>query len=201
MKRILFTLAALGAGLLAVGCDDSGANSLVAAPREFSVDPSSLAAPGNTQHHFKDPNIGTNGITDPTQVVANDQSVGSPEVVARLHACSKMPVASLGNILASRGVNVQADANGNPTAGTIYQNGMSAMGVASYSGRVPEDDRPVDRGAREDVRRLRRRGPRGAGEPRDDERVLGRDPPRLHRRVHEGRDSRASSARRRPTTG
>ena len=55
----------------------------VAQPNEIAVDPSSLAAGTNTQHHFQDPSAGTgiNGITDPTTVVAINQTIGSPEVV------------------------------------------------------------------------------------------------------------------------
>ena len=152
MKRIISTLTTLAgaAGLVAlVACDggSGGANALVIAQaNQVAVDPSSLAAGTNTQHHFQDPNAGTgiNGITDPTQVVATNQTIGSPEVVARLHACAKIPYATLGSILATRGVNIQpaqAPSGGGPapqTAGTIYAEGAAAMGVADYAGRVPE---------------------------------------------------------------
>jgi hypothetical protein len=102
-----------------------------------SVDPNSLAADGNTQHHFQDPNTGENGISDPNVIHADDAQVGSPEVVARLHACGKIPYASLGSILSTRGVNMAAGAKAG-TAAAIYQTGASALGVASYAGRVPE---------------------------------------------------------------
>ena len=141
-RRALGALAALAA---LAGCDGggAGANQLVGHPQEIAVDPSSLAAGDNTQHHFQDPSAGTgiNGITDPVQVQATNQAIGSPEVVARLHACSKVPYASLGNLLASRGVNVQPAPDGSSgpaTAGTIYSQGASALGIADYAGRVPE---------------------------------------------------------------
>jgi hypothetical protein len=144
MKRIASNLAlaaALAAG--AVGCDSAGsgkANEPVVHANQIAVDPSSLAAGTNTQHHFQDPNAGTgvNGITDPTTVIAINQTIGSPEVVAKLHSCGKVPYASLGNILASRGVNIQPDSAGNPTAGTLYAQGAAALGTADYAGRVAE---------------------------------------------------------------
>jgi len=69
-------------------------------------------------------------------VKAQDQQVGSPVVVARLHACTKIPYASLGNILSSRGVNLANTQTG--SAGQLYKTGGSALGVANYTGRVPE---------------------------------------------------------------
>jgi hypothetical protein len=141
MKRTLSTLGALTAIGLLAGCGSStDANALVSHSHYVSYDPSSLAAEGNTQHHFQDPNTGENGITEPAIAHADAQSVGSPEVVARLHACGKLPYATLGNVLSTRGVNLNAAAakNGPATAGSIYKAGASALGVASYAGRVPE---------------------------------------------------------------
>jgi hypothetical protein len=148
MKRIVSTLKLATAAAAALGlaaCDSSGgsASTLAASqPNEIAIDPSSLAAGSNTQHHFQDPNAGTgiNGITDPAQVQAQNQVIGSPEVVARLHACGKIPYASLGNLLASRGVNMvpPATAPTTATAESIYADGASALGVADYAGRVAE---------------------------------------------------------------
>jgi hypothetical protein len=152
MKRIIPTLTTTFAAVLPlalVACDgaSTAANALtIPQTNQVSVDPTSLAAGSNTQHHFQDPNAGTgiNGISDPSQVVATNQAIGSPEVVARLHACGKIPYASLGTILASRGVNIQpaqAPAGGGAapqTAGTLYAEGAAALGIADYSGRVAE---------------------------------------------------------------
>jgi hypothetical protein len=49
-----------------------------------------------------------------------------------------VPYASLGNLLASRGVNIQPDSAGAPTAGTLYAQGAAALGMADYAGRVAE---------------------------------------------------------------
>ena len=86
----------------------------------------------NTHHHFNDPNSGDNGLLSPQEIHAQDQQVGTPVEVARYHSCAKVTFAALGSILTTRGV---------PTTGsafTIYKGGASALGVANYSGRVPE---------------------------------------------------------------
>ena len=137
-KALVLAVAALGATSL-LGCsNDTSSTNSGWDHGQASVDPNSLAAAGNTQHHFQDPNTGDNGISDPNMVHADDAQVGSPEVVARLHACGKIPYASLGSILSTRGVSLAAGAKGAVTAGALYTTGASALGVASYAGRVPE---------------------------------------------------------------
>jgi hypothetical protein len=139
MKRTTLTL--LAGGLLTLtACGSGSADSLTGSypvKQQVSEDPNSLAAGTNTQHHFMDPNTGDNGISDPAQVHALDAVVGSPEVVARLHACAKIPYASFGSILSTRGVNIAKSTNAN-AAGSLYVAGAPALGVANYAGRVPE---------------------------------------------------------------
>src|SRR5205807_7274439 len=107
MKRAILTLLA-ATSIAAVACSSPDAGSLNTGAQHGygseSADPSSLAAEGNTQHHFMDPNSGDNGITDPNEVRAQDAEIGSPEDVARLHACAKLPYTSLGSVLSTRGV-------------------------------------------------------------------------------------------------
>lgn len=131
MKSIALALVLGGSAVALVGCGAAPNNVLLG-----DMDPNSLAADGNTQHHFQDPNTGDNGITDPNAQKAEDQSVGSPEVVARLHSCSKITYAAMGNILKGRGVNMNG--TGQNATATLYKGGASALGVANYSGRVPE---------------------------------------------------------------
>ncbi len=122
------------AAFTSLGCSNGAQDSL--SGDDQSVDPNSLAAGDNTQNHQNDPNTGDNGLTDPGTKRDDDTKVGTPEVVARLHSCAKVPYASLGNILASRGVNIKnTTAN---SAGQLYSTGRSALGVANYGGRVPE---------------------------------------------------------------
>ncbi|HEY1959947.1 MAG TPA: hypothetical protein VGH28_30270 [Polyangiaceae bacterium] len=123
------------AAAFAAGCSTAPNDVLLG-----DMDPNSLAADGNTQHHFQDPNSGDNGITDPNSQQAEDQTVGSPEVVARLHSCSKITYAALGNILKEHGVNTGSTQTN--SAGMLYKGGASALGTANYAGRVPEMIRP-----------------------------------------------------------
>lgn len=134
-KTLTSILAILGGAAFATGCSQAPNDVLLG-----DMDPNSLAADGNTQHHFQDPNTGDNGITDPNQQKAEDQTVGSPEVVARLHSCSKITYAALGNILSEHGVNTgSTQAN---SAGLLYKGGASALGTANYAGRVSEMIKP-----------------------------------------------------------
>jgi hypothetical protein len=136
MNRMALTLiTGAAAAAFAVGCSNAPNDVLLG-----DMDPNSLASGDNTQHHFQDPNSGDNGISDPNQVKADDQQVGSPEVVARVHSCSKVTYAALGNILAGRGVNLSTTSQN--SAGLLYKGGASAFGVANYSGRVAEMIQP-----------------------------------------------------------
>jgi hypothetical protein len=130
MKLGIITLATLGGALL-MGCAGD--------PNDLLVGGDSLAAgEGNTQHHFAQMGTGENGENNnsPDTVKAQDQQIGSPVVVARLHGCNKIPVATLGNIMSSRGVNVTNTQQG--SAGQLYKTGAAALGVANYAGRSPE---------------------------------------------------------------
>lgn len=132
MKRMaLLTLTPALAALAMLGCNNAPNDVLLG-----DMDPNSLASGDNTQHHFQDPNTGDNGLSDPNSVKTQDQLVGSPEVVARVHSCSKITYSTLGNILANRNVNLSSTTTN--SAGLLYKGGASALGVANYSGRVAE---------------------------------------------------------------
>ena len=131
MKLLALSLIA-GLSALSMACTAESNDRLLGA----GAYDDSLAAGDNTQHHFNDPNTGENGISDPSQVREQTTAVGSPEVVARLHSCSKITYAELGSILATRGVNL-----GNKqqmSTGALYTQGAASLGVANYAGRVPE---------------------------------------------------------------
>ena len=71
-----------------------------------------------------------------TEISARAKKVGGPSCQARLHDCRKMQYQTLGNVLASRGANLNADAAS--SAGRIWREGQQALGVANYGARVPE---------------------------------------------------------------
>ena len=93
---------------------------------------------GNTFDHFNDP--GASGQKDPFQILKERAEEGPPEVRSRLHSCTKIPYASLGDFLTSRGVNLNAvsGAGALKTAGELYKGGTDAMGVARFDARESE---------------------------------------------------------------
>jgi hypothetical protein len=93
---------------------------------------------GNTFDHFNDP--GASGQKDPFEILKERAEEGPPEVRSRLHSCTKIPYAALGDFLTSRGVNLNATSSaGAPkTAGELYKTGTDAMGVARFDAREGE---------------------------------------------------------------
>ena len=127
-------IAALSLGSLAA-CDGGGGDHLLSGSNATS--PDSLAGgPGNTFEHHAGATGGDNGFTDPALKKAEDDAIGSAEVVARMHGTQKVPFASLGRMLADLGVNIQNQTAG--SAGALYRAGGSALGVPNYANRVPE---------------------------------------------------------------
>jgi hypothetical protein len=135
MKRLVLTT--LGAAVVAlVGCQqDAGDSSL--APHFEPYSNSSLAAgSANTWNHMAQSIGGDNGITDPSVKVQDDQAIGPPDVVARLHGAQKIQYATLALILADLGVNVKSTTAN--SAGELYTSGQGPLGVAVYPSRVAE---------------------------------------------------------------
>lgn len=131
MNRMI-TVTLVGATALLAGCAGDPNDRLLGGGDSLA------AGEQNTQHHFAQMGSGENGEYNqsPQEVMAQDQQIGSPVVVARLHGCTKITYASLGNILSSRGINVMNTTQG--SAGQLYRTGGAALGVANYAGRVPE---------------------------------------------------------------
>jgi hypothetical protein len=74
---------------------------------------------------------------DPYTALEREQREGPPRYSSRLHSCSKMRVQTLGNVLASRGVNLGATAP--LSAGKIYSTSFVALGAANYAARTREN--------------------------------------------------------------
>lgn len=72
---------------------------------------------------------------DPWELLARMEEEGPPEFSSRLHSCPKMKYATIGRVLASRGVDLAA---GGTTAGGIWTDSDQALGVANYAARAPE---------------------------------------------------------------
>ena len=62
---------------------------------------------------------------------------GPPRFTARVHSCPKVRYRTMGNVLASLGVN---PANATPlSAGQLYTNGYNALGGPNYANRIREN--------------------------------------------------------------
>jgi len=134
MKR--FVLTSLGAAVVAlVGCQQDAGNSSLAS-HYVPYSQGSLAAGPNTWNHQAQSIGGDNGITDPTQKVADDQAIGPPDVVARLHGAQKVQYASLALLLTDLGVDLTSTTAN--SAGELYSTGQGPLGVAVYPSRVAE---------------------------------------------------------------
>lgn len=83
---------------------------------------------GNTEDH---PNP-----VDPWDVLDRLLAEGPPSYSAHVHSCMKTKYATLGRVLAQRGVNLAA--TGALSAGALYKGGDQALGVANYGQRVAE---------------------------------------------------------------
>jgi hypothetical protein len=96
---------------------------------------------GNNFHHPMDPT--QPGQQDPFEILKNRVAEGPPEIRSRLHSCSKMSYAALGDLLASRGVDitkVAAPMTPPTTAGEIYNDPATrdALGAANFDARQGE---------------------------------------------------------------
>ena len=144
MKRTFLTLIALTAVVLSA-CDESS-NELTDGRgtnngRTPTQPGDTAGGDDGTYNHNNDPGApadGENDYRDLPQV----KVIGSPEVVSRLHACGKLTINSLGELLNSRGLTGQG--GGRPQGA---QSGLqifnaaaskSALGDANYAGRVGE---------------------------------------------------------------
>jgi hypothetical protein len=136
MRLALFSIA-LSASLAALaGCTNGAPTDQLLAPNQISTYAGSVATPLNTQQHHQEVNLGQHGVTDPTVVEKQTAAIGSIEVEARLHSCTKITYAALGQLLTSRGLDMTDTTSGTP--GYIYLTGTSALGLADYPARVPE---------------------------------------------------------------
>ena len=81
---------------------------------------------------------------DPFHVVT-----GPPSVSTRMHSCQRIPYATLGRLLASRGVNLAAVAPAGqlPTAGQLYTTGAATLGQPNYANRTREATEQTTSGA------------------------------------------------------
>ena len=139
MNRIALTL--IGAAAFALGACTNGTSDTLASGG--GSDPNGTVGGPDTTFDHNNSSMAAPGADDNGQQTDTQQVkvVGSPEVTARLHGCGKLTVASLGQLLATRGMMGTAKVpTGTMTGNAIYMNKASgpALGAANYDGRVAE---------------------------------------------------------------
>src|SRR5688500_17624142 len=77
------------------------------------------------------------GTVDPWDEVERIKREGPPRYTSRVRSCPKMRYRTIGNVLASRGVDLGA--TGDTSAGAIWRNGAASLGAPSYATRVREN--------------------------------------------------------------
>jgi hypothetical protein len=78
----------------------------------------------------------TGHTEDPWLELERTQREGPPRYASRVHGCPKMRVATTGNVLASRGVNLASTTA--LSAGQIYRASTAALGAPNYAARIRE---------------------------------------------------------------
>jgi hypothetical protein len=73
------------------------------------------------------------------------QAEGPPKYTSRVHSCPKIRYATIGRLLASRGVDLGNLAD--LTAGNLYDTGDQALGAPNYAARVRENAEVTTAGA------------------------------------------------------
>lgn len=74
---------------------------------------------------------------DPWDELDRIQREGPPRYTSRVHGCPKMRYATLGSLIASRGVNLAAP--GPVSAGRIWSTGRAALAASNYAARIREN--------------------------------------------------------------
>lgn len=118
--------------LLAAPAFAACADELTAPPgAETAPPPGSTSGNQDTTYDHEN-----DGLT-PWEIIDRLQKEGPPKYTSRVHSCPKVRVRTLGNVLASLGVNVQNNAN--LSAGQLYRTGGNALGAPNFANRIREN--------------------------------------------------------------
>ena len=128
MSRFGYTFAILASSVLASACTDE---------TEPVNAPPSGGTSGDETSTFDHDNSGIS----PWELLDRLQQEGPPTYTSKVHSCSKVRYATLGNILRSLSITIPATAPaaGDVTAGALYYTGDNAMGTANYANRIREN--------------------------------------------------------------
>ncbi len=128
-SKIIMISLMLGLGA-AAGCTDDGP---VITDNGNLPPPGGETTGGDTGNTFDHDNSGLSAW----ELLDRLREQGPPKYTSRLHGCPKMKYATLGNLLASRGVDMAAA--GVVSAGNLFRTGNNALSVADYDNRIREN--------------------------------------------------------------
>ncbi|MCB9603044.1 MAG: hypothetical protein H6720_22235 [Sandaracinus sp.] len=148
MRRLpLEQLLALVASIAVVGCTGPGAYDPMD-PTEDPTEPMPYEPPseddfvptpttaGDEESTFSHPAGLGPTVTSPREALERMQEQGPPAFASRVHSCRKVRFRTIGRVLASRGVNLDAD--GELSAGRMYRSSDQSLGAPNYGARIPE---------------------------------------------------------------
>src|SRR6266513_1407708 len=124
MTRLSNTLAILAASVLASACTDD-------------LSPPNTPPPGSTSGDQSTTFDHENNTISPWDLLDRLEKEGPPRYTSHVHSCPKVRYKTLGNVLASVGVNV-ANAT-NLSGGQLYTSGYNALGGPNYANRIREN--------------------------------------------------------------
>jgi hypothetical protein len=75
---------------------------------------------------------------DPWTVLERERREGPPRYTSRVHGCTKMRYATIGNVLASRGVAIGIPDPAPLSAAQLYRDGAATLGAPNLAARVRE---------------------------------------------------------------
>jgi hypothetical protein len=135
MKRILLTFAAVSA-LGLVGCGEGSSDQLMpGAGSAYSNNPNQTSGGSeeSTFNHSNDPAGASEGpLPDPGQRAMETAAAGGAVASARMHACGKLSLRAMRNLMVTRG------ASANSQGLVTNAANASALGAPNYAGRIPE---------------------------------------------------------------
>jgi hypothetical protein len=131
---LLVVLTACDSG--AVGTSRSTGASGDGEPESGATTPGAVATASGVENTFDHPAAIGGAATTPREAMRRMEEEGPPGYSARVHSCRKVRYGTLGRLLRSRGVDLEAE--GSASAGAMWRTADQALGAPNYGARIGE---------------------------------------------------------------
>src|SRR5690349_16932839 len=101
---------------------------------DLKPEPQDQPPPGSTSGNQDTTFDHDNSGISPWEIIDRLQKEGPPKYTSRVHSCPKVRVRTLGNVLASLGVDTANQTS--LSAGDLYRSGKNALGDANFANRI-----------------------------------------------------------------